>query len=73
MIEKKGAGVRPGETNDLATPWFAILERARLLGDHDRAAAAQQELERLGVQVRFFRSGRQVSHRHRAQREDGRG
>jgi hypothetical protein len=33
--------------------WFDVLAIARRNGDYERAAEAQRELERLGVQVRF--------------------
>jgi hypothetical protein len=35
--------------------WFAALERAVEAGDHQAAAEAQRELERLGVTVRYSR------------------
>jgi hypothetical protein len=38
---------------DAPTYWFAVLEIAREKGDYDRAAEAQRELARLGVQVRY--------------------
>lgn len=37
------------------TAWFAVLERARADDDFARAAYAMQQLERLGVKVRFTR------------------
>lgn len=40
---------------DEPTYWFAILDIAREKGDYGRAAEAQRELERLGVQVAFAR------------------
>jgi hypothetical protein len=38
---------------DCPTVWFAVLERAIRDGDYERAAAAQCELKRLGVKVKF--------------------
>ena len=35
------------------TAWFAVLERARMDGNHERAAQAIRELRRLGITVRF--------------------
>ena len=35
--------------------WFAVLDIARERGEFDRAAEAQRELKRLGVDVRFRR------------------
>lgn len=40
-------------TADSPTAWFAVLERALLIGDYDLASQAQRELERLGVVVKF--------------------
>jgi hypothetical protein len=40
---------------DCATAWFAVLERALDEGDVQRAAQAERELQRLGVDVRFRR------------------
>lgn len=34
--------------------WFTLLETARKQGDFAKAAKAQKELERLGVQVSFM-------------------
>jgi hypothetical protein len=39
------------------TAWFAVLERARLTGDYERAAEAVRNLKRLGVQVQFVEPG----------------
>jgi hypothetical protein len=47
---------------DCATAWFAVLERARLDDDYERATAAVRELRRLGVTVTF--SGRGKGGRH---------
>jgi hypothetical protein len=41
------------DTRQCATIWFAILERARNLGDEERAQAAAAKLRELGVEVRF--------------------
>lgn len=41
---------------DCPTAWFAVLERARLDEDHERAAEAIRQLRRLGVHVRFERT-----------------
>lgn len=38
---------------DSPTAWFAVLERARLTDDYERADVAMRELKRLGVLVRF--------------------
>jgi hypothetical protein len=35
------------------TAWFVVLERARHVGDFEKAAEAQRQLKRLGVIVRF--------------------
>ena len=44
---------------DSPTAWFAVLQTALAEGDLNRAAAAaQRELERLGVTVVFRRTGR---------------
>jgi hypothetical protein len=40
--------------------WFDILAIARRNGDYERAAEAQRELERLGVQVRFRSTTRAI-------------
>lgn len=44
--------------NDSPVAWFATLERARLDGNHERAAHALRELRRLGVTVRFATAAR---------------
>jgi hypothetical protein len=41
------------DPTECPTAWFAVLERARLTEDYERAAHAQRELARLGVRVRF--------------------
>jgi hypothetical protein len=43
------------DPRECATAWFAVLERAKLDCDFERAAEAVRELRRLGVQVRFHR------------------
>lgn len=40
------------------TAWFVVLERARIDGDHVRAAKALGELRRLGVEIRFSKPRR---------------
>ena len=40
---------------DCPTAWFAVLERARIDHDYERAAAATRELRRLGVEVKFHK------------------
>ncbi len=40
-----------GRPEDSAVAWFVVLERARQVGDGERAAEAQKQLERLGVKV----------------------
>ena len=37
--------------------WFVMLERARMDRDFQRAAEAQRQLARLGVQVKYTRAG----------------
>jgi hypothetical protein len=44
-----------GRPEDCATAWMAVLERARRVGDFERAAQATRELRRLGIVVRFTR------------------
>ena len=39
--------------HDSPTAWFVVLEQAREAGDFERAARAQRELRRLGVEVRY--------------------
>ena len=39
--------------NDNPVVWFVMMDVAAGKGDFERAAAAKQELERLGVFVRF--------------------
>jgi hypothetical protein len=41
------------EAADSPVAWFAVLERAKLTHDFARAAYAVQELERLGVRVKY--------------------
>jgi hypothetical protein len=50
---KGGPGSR--EALDSPAAWFAVLERARRDRDYARAAQALQELERLGVRVKYRR------------------
>ncbi len=38
---------------DSPVAWFAVLERARQSNDFETAAKARQELERLGVKVKY--------------------
>jgi hypothetical protein len=55
------ASTRPKPaTIDWPLWWFVRLERAVELGDHEAAAEAQRELERLGIQVRYGRPRRPV-------------
>lgn len=42
-----------GNYRDQPTYWFAILDIARERDDYDRAAEANRELKRLGVDVSF--------------------
>lgn len=44
---------RNPNVEDCATAWFAMLDRARRVGDFERAAAAIRKLRELGVEVRF--------------------
>jgi hypothetical protein len=41
------------QPNDMPLYWFAALERAVAQGDFERAAEAQRNLRRLGVEVAF--------------------
>ena len=52
MNQSKVPSPRP---EDCPTYWFVILDRARMDDDFERAAQAQRELKRLGVNVRFHR------------------
>jgi hypothetical protein len=45
----------PPASIDWPVWWFVRLEKAVEDGDHDAAARAQRELERLGVVVRYGR------------------
>jgi hypothetical protein len=45
---------------DSPVVWFAVLERARQSNDFETAAKARQELERLGVKVKYTRSWKAV-------------
>jgi hypothetical protein len=56
---KDGASRCP---EDCPTAWFAVLERAREVGDPVRAAEAEKQLRRLGVQIRFARHRRSTAH-----------
>jgi len=51
-------GDRPVKIDYKESPvaWFFILERARECGDFERAANAQKELRRLGIEVRYRRT-----------------
>lgn len=40
---------------DEPTYWFAVLEIAKERSDFERAVAAQRELKRLGITVRYQR------------------
>lgn len=46
---------------DSPTFWFVVLETARKQCNFHRAAQAQNELERLGVRVRYARQKRGVT------------
>ena len=52
--DKPGIDLDP---RNCATAWFAVLERARLDDDFERAAEAVRELHRLGIEVKFDRKG----------------
>ncbi len=39
--------------------WFAVLERAKQYSDFELAAKAKQELERLGVTVKYHKAQQQ--------------
>jgi hypothetical protein len=45
----------PNQTVDWPVWWFVRLEAAVERGDHQAAAEAQRELERLGVRVSYGR------------------
>jgi hypothetical protein len=45
----------PPSATDWPLYWFAKLEKAIEDGNHQTAAEAQRELERLGVRVRYGR------------------
>ena len=45
------------EIRDSPPYWFLVLELAREAGDFKRAIEAKENLERLGVSVRYFRPG----------------
>ena len=54
---------RSVDPTDSPIAWFAVLERARITGNHELAAKAEAELRRLGVSVKFtHREG--VGHDH---------
>jgi hypothetical protein len=48
----------PNPVTDWPLWWFAKLEQAVEEGDHQAAAEAQKELDRLGVKVHFGRPSR---------------
>lgn len=39
--------------NESPVAWFVVLEQARKQNDFERAAEAQRELQRLGVNVKY--------------------
>jgi hypothetical protein len=43
------------DPRDVATAWFALLEKSREKGDTDREDEARRNLERLGVTVTYHR------------------
>jgi predicted signal transduction protein with EAL and GGDEF domain len=47
---------------DCPTAWFAVLERARLDDDFERASEAVRQLRRLGVRVKFDCGGKGASY-----------
>jgi hypothetical protein len=49
------SGTAESQVIDWPLWWFARLEAAVERGDHEAAAEAQRELERLGVRVRYGR------------------
>lgn len=53
MIERAEKPTSERDARDCATAWFAVLERAKQAGDFATAARAVQELERLGVKVKY--------------------
>jgi len=46
---------QPVDYNESPVAWFFILERALERGNFERAANAQKELRRLGIEVRYTR------------------
>jgi hypothetical protein len=61
------------EIRDSPAYWFLVLERAREAGDFKRALEAKDNLERLGVSVRYFRPTKQNRQRTNADGRDGPG
>jgi hypothetical protein len=52
----------PEDFRDEPLYWFLLLDRAVEEGDHAAAAAAQRELEQLGVRVRYGRPRQKEAH-----------
>ena len=51
MTEKTLRGWDASELDGIATPWFALFERALRSEDYECAAVAKRELEARGVRV----------------------
>jgi len=46
---------QPVDYNESPVAWFCVLEQALERGNFERAANAQKELRRLGIEVRYTR------------------
>jgi len=61
MARRDGSKIDDGDRpvkidyNESPVAWFFILERALERGNFERAANAQKELRRLGIEVRYTR------------------
>jgi uncharacterized protein YPO0396 len=58
MPRARAPAIAP-DAYDVPMYWFAILDQAVERGDHDTAAQATRELERLGVRVQYGRPRQQ--------------
>jgi hypothetical protein len=66
MASSPKSRVRPKNAAAFATPWFAVLERARLTNNRRAAIRARRELRLLGVAVRFVETTRRSGEVHDA-------
>jgi hypothetical protein len=61
MARRDGSKIDDGDRpvkidyNESPIVWFFVLEMARKRGNFERAANAQKELRRLGIEVRYRR------------------